>query len=226
MTVATLKLRDTKFFPGGFVIRDLAKMKVSDGATAQFSAIWRPGTGEQHWVSGLDHEEFKAKDAAFFEKGLRLKVLDIEGGSFAAVWRPGSGEQRWASGLDHDEFKSKDADFFDKGLRLEQIGEEFGDFSGVWRPGTGEQRWASGMDLDEFKAKDAEFFERGLRLVDVSVSGDGFAGASFGIAAVWRPGTGAQRWASRSTDHKQQLVELDTELRAENLRMEIVAVHR
>jgi hypothetical protein len=78
----------------------------------------------------------------------------------------------------------------------------------------------------EVQAKDADCFKKGLRLEDVSVSGDGFAGIGFGIAAARRPGDGAQRRAARSTDHKQQLVDLDDELKAQDLRMETVAVHR
>jgi hypothetical protein len=222
MTRATLKLRDASNFAKGFILKDLAKMKVGDGDTAQFAAIWRSGSGEQRWKTGLDHDEFKDADADFFDKSLRLKVLDIEGESFTGVWRPGTGEQRWRSRLDDDEFKKQDAEFFGKGLRLVQIVRDYGDFAGVWTPGSGEQRWRAGMDLDEFKSQDDEFVARGLRLVDVAIIG----GFSASLTAVWRPGTGEQRWASRETDNKDELVEIDKEFVAKGLRMEIIAVHR
>jgi hypothetical protein len=222
MTIATVKARDKNLFAQGLILKDLAKTKEGDHDTAKFAAIWRPGSGEQQWASGMDLDEFKAKDAGFFKKGLRLTVMDIENGSFAGVWRSGSGAQWWHFGLDYDKFKAKDAEFFEKGLRLEQIDYEFGEFAGLWRPGSGGQRWASGMDLDEFKSKEAEFRKKGLRLVDVSITG----GFDREIVAVWRPGTGEQRWASRSTDKKQQLDDLDKDFVAQGLRMEIVAVHR
>lgn len=226
MTRATVKVRDAEFFNAGFILQDFAKMKIGDGDVAQFAAIWRPGSGEQRWATNLDDEAFKAKDSGFFEAGLRLQAFDVESGQFSGVWRAGTGEQRWASGLDHDEFKQRDATFFDQGLRLEQIVVDGGAFGGVWRPGAGEQRWASSMDVDAFKAKDTQFFDKGLRLTDVAVSGAGFAGSGFAITAVWRPGNGEQRWASRSTDDKQELVDLDAEFTAKGLRMEIIAVHR
>ena len=40
-----------------------------------FAGVWRPGSGEQRWRSGMDVDEFKAQDKEFFNKGLRLECL-------------------------------------------------------------------------------------------------------------------------------------------------------
>jgi hypothetical protein len=144
------------------------------------------------------------------------------------AWRAGTGSQFWDSGMTIPTVKVQDKDLFAQGLILKDLAKmkegdhDTAQFAAISRPGNSAQRWASDMDLDEFKAKDAEFFKNGLRLVDVSITG----GFDQDIVAVWRPGTSEQRWASRSTGKKQQLEDLDKDFVAQDLRMEIVAVHR
>jgi hypothetical protein len=161
-------------------------------ATDGYAAVWRPGSGEQRWRSGMTADEFKEQDQTYFDKGLRLTAVQIDNGRFLAVWRPGSGEQRWRSGMTADEFKKQDQTYFDKGLRLTTAQIAGSGFLGVWRPGSGEQRWRSGMTIDEFKKQDQTYFDKGLRLTTVQIRGGEFF-------AVWRPGSGEQRWRSGMT---------------------------
>lgn len=152
-----------------------------------FLGVWRPGKGAQWWVTGLAFDDFKAKDKAHFDNGLRLVCLRVRDGIFSAVWQPGSGAQWWVSGKSFDEFKAKDKEHFDNGLRLVDIEIDNGKFTGVWRPGKGAQWWVTGLSFADFKAKDKEHFDNGLRLVCLRVVNGAFTG-------VWRPGSGAQWW--------------------------------
>src|SRR3954470_11706984 len=85
---------------------------------SRFAAVWRPGSGEQRWRTGMSLDEFKSHDTDFFQKGLRLADLSIRGDNVAAVWRAGSGEQHWRTGMTVDDFKAHDTELFNKGLRL------------------------------------------------------------------------------------------------------------
>src|SRR5262245_49034458 len=107
-------------------------------ATDGYVAVWRPGSGEQRWRSGMTADEFKDQDKTYFDKGLRLTAVQIDDGRYLAVWRPGGGEQRWRSGMSADEFKDQDKTYFDKGLRLTTAQIADGKYVGVWRPGGGE----------------------------------------------------------------------------------------
>ena len=154
-----------------------------------YTGVWRPGVGEQHWVGGFDHDDFKQRDTEYFKKGLRLVAMHISNDEYTGVWRPGAGEQHWHTGLGFDEFKQKDKEYFDKGLRLITMESRYGGdgikFMGVWRPGTGAQRWwtEGGDKFDEFKKKDLEHFNQGLRLI---------AFPPYGLNAIWHPGSGDQ----------------------------------
>jgi len=137
----------------------------------QLGGVWRPGTGEQRWESGMSANDFKAADAQWFAKGLRITAVS---GGLTAVWRPGTGEQRWETGMSHSDFKTEDAKWFDHGLRIAALTVNGGNFTAVWRPGTGEQRWSSGMSVGEFKAQDANWFNHGLRIASLSVDSGSF----------------------------------------------------
>ena len=65
------------------------------------------------------------------------------------------------------------------------------------------------MTVGEFKARDKEWFEKGLRLTELAVDDGEFA-------AVWRPGSGAQRWLSATYS---PLDAKDKELLVGDLRM-------
>ena len=67
-------------------------------ADTNFLAIWRAGSGTQWWSTGLNFNDFKAKDLAYFNQGLRLISLRNHGGSYTGVWHPGSGAHRGHSG--------------------------------------------------------------------------------------------------------------------------------
>ncbi len=61
-----------------------------------FVAVWRPGSGFQKWVTGLDRDQFKTLDEAHFQLGKRLTSVDVYewgGDSITGVWRNGSGAQ-------------------------------------------------------------------------------------------------------------------------------------
>lgn len=85
-----------------------------------YSALWRPGTGAQHWATGLDLDQFAARDRDLCGQGLRLAVLRVTDGgdNCTAVWRPGRGEQQWWTGTDLDKFTDAARRFFDVGLRI------------------------------------------------------------------------------------------------------------
>jgi hypothetical protein len=121
MTVDQFKGEDADQFAKGMRIADLE----AHGGD-KFTGVWRPGSEEQHWRTGMSLDEFKAQDAKFvFQKGLRLVELELRDGlissAFAAVWKPGSGEQHWWSGKSINELEAKDAEFFSKGLRLQVL---------------------------------------------------------------------------------------------------------
>lgn len=150
-----------------------------------FATVWRPGSGSQ-WVRwGMSDDEFKAYDASFLARGLRLTAFVLKSRTLAAVWRPGTGTQwaRW--GMSADEFKAHDMAYFSQGLRITSLSIENGQLAAVWRPGTGTQwvRW--GMSGDEFKAHDMAYFSQGLRVTCLAIDNGR-------LAAVWRPGGGTQ----------------------------------
>ena len=150
----------------------------------RFAAVWRPGSGEQQWRTGMSVDEFKSHDTDFFKKGLRLADLSIRGDSVAAVWRAGSGEQHWRTGMSVDEFKAQDTGLFNKGLRLADLEIYNGRYAAVWRAGNGAQHWRSGMSADQLENEDSTQFAKGMRLLDVEAyDGDKFT-------AVWHSGTG------------------------------------
>src|SRR6185503_12356651 len=55
--------------------------------------VWRAGSGEQRWRSGMSLSDFKVQDASYFAHGLRLTAVDSHNGKISAVWRPGEGAQ-------------------------------------------------------------------------------------------------------------------------------------
>jgi hypothetical protein len=155
-----------------------------------FLAVWRPGNGAQYWSTGLNYDDFKAKDLEHFKQGLRLVSLRVDAGRFTGIWHPGTGAQWWSTGLSVVDFKAKDKEHFGQGLRLVDIEVHDGAYSGVWRPGSGAQWWSTNLDYAAFKAKDKEHFDAGLRLACVRVQSNGqFTG-------VWHPGSGTQWWST------------------------------
>ena len=154
-----------------------------------YLALWRPGTGAQWWVTGLNYNDFKAKDQKHFDEGLRLVSLRVHNGTFTAIWHPGTGAQWWVTGLSYSDFKAKDQAYFNQGLRLVDIEVQNGTFSGVWRPGSGAQWWVTGLSYSDFKAKDQVHFDQGMRLVSLREPDGTFT-------AIWHPGAGAQWWAT------------------------------
>jgi hypothetical protein len=171
--------------------------------TLNYSALWRPGTGAQHWATGLDVERLTALDRAMVNRALRLTVLRVtDGGDHCtAVWRPGAGEQRWWTGTDLDEFRVVARGCFDRGLRIAAAHVEDGRLTAVWRPGAGAEHWELAATQDEFARVDAEQAARGCRLVTMmsghaggngsGYGSDGAGGAAFGtFMGVWRSGAG------------------------------------
>jgi len=166
-----------------------------------YTAVWRPGTGEQRWWSG-DPDNFASVDQGYLSKGLRLVTVDRDDDTLGmtgwainfthedriiGVWQPGSGEERWCTGMSIDKFKQLDNEHFASGLRLRSVDMSDGKVSAAWHKGSGEQHWASGLSVDEFTKLDAGYFAKGLRLVAIDLDDDKYF-------AVWRLGSGAQRW--------------------------------
>ena len=176
----------------------------------QMIGVWRPGTGEQRWGYAMSLDDFKASDAMYFARGLRLTAVDTSLGTIAAVWRPGTGAQHWSTGLSFSEFHALDAKYFAEGLRLAAIDvDDKGHFFGVWRPGKGRQRWAS----DSFGAieqKNIQFMNEGLRMVALDHNGAQFV-------AVWQEGEGAQYWLTGLTI--EQFEQRDAQYCSEGLRL-------
>jgi hypothetical protein len=154
---------------------------------AAFTAAWRPGTGAQHWASGLSYDQFKQEDKTYFDQNLRLKSLVVRDGVYAAIWRPGAGAQWWKPDMTYDEFKQQDKIYFDQGLRISSLEIDNGKYTAVWRPGSGAQWWRPGMTFSEFKLQDNAYFDQGLRLTAMELEGGK-------ITAVWRAGAGEQWW--------------------------------
>src|SRR5437773_11291 len=51
-------------------------------AGMNYLAAWRQGSGAQWWVTGISYDDFKAKDKAHFDEGLRLVCLRVVDGKF------------------------------------------------------------------------------------------------------------------------------------------------
>ena len=222
MTVDELKLLDASYFARGLRITTIDTYKHSSfPLKLTYAAVWRPGSGEQRWRAGMSYEEFKAKDEAYFARGLRLAALDIQSGSVFAVWRPGVGEQRWRLQMSIDQLEKQDEEYFKNGLRLAMLKRHSDGFAAVWRPGTGAQRSVAGMRLSTFKENDQKFFQEGLRLVAVDTYGGRWN-------AVWRAGAGEQRvdWGmpfetlkTRTRDYAKRGLRL-TQIRAKDYEIE------
>ena len=75
---------------------------------------------------------------------------------------------------------------------------------------------AWGMSGDEFKTQDTTYFRQGLRITSLAID-DGK------IAAVWRPGTGAQwvQWGMSGDEFKAH----DTTYFPQGLRITSLAIH-
>lgn len=166
--------------------------------SANFTAVWRPGTGAQSWAAGETFADFKTLDQNHFDAGLRLRILQIDSnGSHSGVWVPGTGSQHWQSGMSFEELKTLDAAFFAQGRRMvcvdcvNDLTSDDGWYA-VWQPGTGAQFWRTGLSVDQFTQQDAGFFAEGLRLVHMRHD----AGGSETFLGLWRPGSGAQHWRS------------------------------
>ncbi len=64
----------------------------------------------------------------------------------------------------------------------------------VWQPGTGKYYWHTGMTVTELKNNDANYFNKGMRIVTVDTYKVSSVPLKLSYAAVWRPGSGEQRW--------------------------------
>lgn len=156
-----------------------------------YSAVWRSGSGAQHWIVNYSFDDLKSADDTHFANGLRLKVLRSPGdGSYLAVWRPGSGGQHWWAGISHDEWHPIDTEMFNKGYRIVSLDYRGDNISVVYRPGSGAQYVHGGITFDQFKQLDDQYFSEGLRLVMMMRDYNGWNE----FMAVWRSGTGGQHW--------------------------------
>jgi hypothetical protein len=172
-------------------------------------AVWRPGTGAQHWSTGMSFDQLKAADAEYLAKGLRLVALDSDDGAFTAVWRAGTGPHYWHVGLSGPDFTAKDKAYFAQGLRLVAVDLDDGKLAGVWRPGTGAQQWLS-ASVSAIIQKNQELLGQGLRVTAIDHKDDN-------AIAVWHAGTGAEYWYMGMTvdEFKQK----DAELLKQGLRL-------
>lgn len=150
-----------------------------------FNTIWRPGVGTQRIRWNMSENDFKFRDTAYFNQGLRITSFDIENGKLCAVWQPGFGTQWVKWGMSSDEFKSFDQSYLDQGLRITCLEIDHGNIAAVWRPGSGTQWVVWDMSWEDFKKFDKTYLGQGLRIKCLSVVEGNFA-------AVWRPGTGTQ----------------------------------
>lgn len=91
----------------------------------------------QWWATGLNFNDFKAQDLAYFNQGLRLISLRNHGGTYTGIWHPGTGAQWWVAGLNFNDFKAQDLAYFNQGLRLVDIEVVNGVFSAVCVPAAG-----------------------------------------------------------------------------------------
>lgn len=115
--------------------------------SANYSAVWRPGSGSQHWVMNYSFDDLKSADQTHFANGLRLKVLRSCGdGTYLAVWQPGSGGQHWWAGISHDDWHSIDTDMFNKGYRVVSLDYSGDTISVVYRP-DGSATYSRGYNL-------------------------------------------------------------------------------
>jgi murein DD-endopeptidase MepM/ murein hydrolase activator NlpD len=101
-------------------------------------------------------------------------------------------------------------------------------FGTVWRPGLGVQRVRWGMTDARFKAQDAAHFAAGLRISSLAIQRSSpFIFDQLGvnsIAAVWRPGEGAQRVHWDLSD--DEFGSLDATYYAESLRITSLEIER
>ena len=120
MSEDEMKDRDNDLFQNGQRIVQLAAYVDASGGY-NFGAVWRPGTGAQHWGPGMDVGDFKTRDEDFFKKGFRLADAAVANGYVIPVWRPGTGAQIWEARDDEniDDFAAVGKKHFANGFRLQ-----------------------------------------------------------------------------------------------------------
>ena len=183
-------------------------------ASKRLNGVWRAGTGEETWYTGLSFADWEVKNKDLFARNMRLVDLDTNGG-LSAVWHPGSDGQVCYVGISHDDFLRHDAECVNEGLRLVSLRVADGRHDAVWRSGTGRQQIMSTPNINDLFATDQQYFNEGLRLV--TLQQDFHKGLYYG---AWRSdlGTGAQ-WVRRGIPSNAEFQNEDARQNAAGLRL-------
>ena len=86
-------------------------------ASKRLNGVWRSGSGEETWYTGLSFDDFEAKGKDLFARDMRMVDLDTNGG-ISAVWHPGNDGQVCYIGISRDDFVRHDKECLDEGMRL------------------------------------------------------------------------------------------------------------
>ena len=132
-------------------------------ADKRLNGVWRSGSGEEIWWTGLSFADFQTKNNDLFNQNMRLTDLDANGG-MTAVWHPGTDAQVCYVGLSLADFEAKDDALVQQGLRLTSLRADEGRHAAVWRTGTGQQQRLITPRVDELFTADKQFFAQGLRI--------------------------------------------------------------
>jgi hypothetical protein len=183
-------------------------------ARKRLNGVWRSGSGEEIWYTGLSFADFEVKGKDLFERNMRMVSLDTNGG-ISAVWHPGSDGQVCYIGMSRDDFVRHDTECLNEGMRLVSLRVAGGRHDAVWRTGSGRQeiRWTP--SIDDLFATDKQHFAEGMRLQTLQQDFD--KGLYYG---VWRSdlGTGAQ-WVRRGIPSNAEFTNEDARQTAAGLRL-------
>ncbi|QQQ74168.1 hypothetical protein IOD16_23450 [Saccharothrix sp. 6-C] len=173
-----LESLDATYFSQGLRLVDLDY----DG---DWAAVWRPGSGAQHWRSGIPSwTDFKNQNQVYFDQGLRLVDVVVNADDdITGVWRAdqGTAGQVWQSGLLGSGVDANNESQFDRvnrarkesGWELQIVRTHPHDsyVMGVWRYRGGSFQQSTNLyqTTEALANMRIHCQERGMRLVSVDV---------------------------------------------------------
>ncbi|WP_157647381.1 hypothetical protein [Actinomycetospora chiangmaiensis] len=153
-------------------------------ADRRLNGVWRTGSGEETWWTGLSAADFDAKNRDLFARNMRITDLETNGG-FTAVWHPGTDGQVVWYGLSWPDFVQRNDECQREGNRLVSLRVDSTHHAAVWRTGSGRQEVLRTHSVNELMAADDQHVAEGLRLVTMQQDVDQQA-----YYGVWRADIG------------------------------------
>jgi hypothetical protein len=114
--INTFKLLDQQHFAAGLHLRWIGLDEPG------FSAIWRPGTGAQHWYYTTTFNDFISKTNSFKQQGQTMTCVDKahEPGHYGGVVKAGTGDEH-VDFMSYESISETDKQMAKRGLELSVI---------------------------------------------------------------------------------------------------------